>query len=417
MNRVRKDSKGRRLKTGETEKKKKAGPGYQGYEYRWMERGKRYSVFAPTLEELRNKERHVEKERLFQINHATAQMTLNQCFDKYMELKRGIKDTSRSHSEFTYGMYVRENLGKMKIEEIRYSDVKQFYNYLHDERELSLSSVQRIHSDLTGVFNFAVRDGLILKNPAIPAMKELNREMKDEIKTVHALTESQQVALEAYLKEVSFKDGERIRQWYNLSHTALWTGMRFGEMAALQWEDVDFEKKEIHVRHTISVLYEKGGKTKMVINTPKTRTSARTIPMLPGVEEALKSEKQYQEQKGLFCRQPIGELQNFVFLSEKRTALRGTNYGQQIRRFTQAYNETQKDKENPVLIERCPCHMFRHTFATRLMEQGVSPKTIQQILGHANYMITMNTYVESTNEFTKLSLDSIAEFEKAVSPA
>lgn len=165
---VRFDSRHVRLKVGETEKSS------GGYEYRWTTRdGKRHSIYAPSLEKLRELEEQVVVDKHDGIKADAKMLTVNDCFKLWKELKRGIKDSTFKNYIYMYEMFVMPTFGKKRVTLVQRSDVKRFYNGLVDQKVLSISTVDNIHNVLHQVFQVAVDDNYIRQNPTDRMLKEL----------------------------------------------------------------------------------------------------------------------------------------------------------------------------------------------------------------------------------------------------
>ena len=134
---VRFDSRHVRLKTGETEKSN------GGYEYRWTTReGKRKSIYAPTLERLREMEVELEIDKRDGIKADVHTLTVNDCFRLWKELKRGVKDSTFQNYVYMYEMFVMPTFGKKRVVQVQRSDIKRFYNGLVDQKVLKISTVE-----------------------------------------------------------------------------------------------------------------------------------------------------------------------------------------------------------------------------------------------------------------------------------
>ena len=104
------------------------------YDYRWTGKdGKRHAVYAKTLEELREKEAAIEKDNLDGIKAEARYVTVNEMFDLWCQLKRGLKNNTFENYKYMYNTFVRPNFGKQRITALKKSDVKRFYNYLADD--------------------------------------------------------------------------------------------------------------------------------------------------------------------------------------------------------------------------------------------------------------------------------------------
>lgn len=168
---------------------------------------------------------------------------------------------------------------------------------------------------------------------------------------------------------------------------ALHTGLRIGEICALSWDDVDLKTMVIHVRHTIARIKNEINSseksTRLILDTPKTKASARDIPisslLLPVI----------------FKLRSISS-QGFI--------LTGNSTFLQPRTFEYRYHKELKRCN----IEPINFHVLRHTFATRCVEVGVDVKSLSEMLGHANVNITLNTYVHSSLEMKRNQLEKLS---------
>lgn len=141
----RKDNKGRNLRTGESQRKDGR------YMYRWTVEGKEKTVYALSLEELREKERQIQRDMEDGVDSKKADTTtLNDMFKKYMAGKTELKQSTRTNYNYMYKNYVHDSLGKKKLGKIKYSDVKAFYTSLIKEKNFKPNSMEIINTILHG---------------------------------------------------------------------------------------------------------------------------------------------------------------------------------------------------------------------------------------------------------------------------
>ena len=280
---------------------------------------------------------------------------------------------------------------------------------------VKLSTADNIQTILHQVLQMAVDDNYIRINPSDNALKELKLSHNYDSDKRMALTVEQQRLLMSYLDK-----NEMFRHWRPIITVMLGTGMRAGEVTGLRWKDVDLENGTIDVNHTL-VFYNKNHKQTYAINTPKTPSSIRTIPMLDSVKEAFLEEKRNQEESGLYCKSIIDGYQDFVFCNRFGEVLNLGVINKALRRIMVDCNEKVWEKhegdEMPLLLPRISCHSFRHTYATRLCESGMNIKVIQGLLGHSDISTTMNIYVDVTKELRDMAMDDLAKYleEKRIS--
>ena len=388
--RPRYDSNRVKLRTGEYQK----ANGH--YEYRYTVFGKKYSIYAKNLETLREKESEIQSlETAKQVKFDSRTTTLNDVFYLWKELKRGLRPNTFQNYCYMYEQYVQDGLGRLYIASIKKSDIKRFFNFLADERRLREGTIEAVQTVLHQVFQIAVDDEWIEKNPSDHAVKELKRSHQLDSKKRVALTKAEQDLLLSFLSENTPN-----ARWYPITAVLLGTGMRVGEVTGLRWCDIDFEENMIDINHTL-VYYSNGSHhCKYAINDTKTPASKRLIPMTKPVRNAFLQEKEMQELLGVVCNVTIDGYTDFVFLNRFGGLHTQGTLNKVYKRIIRDCNDAEfLRNENPaVLLPNFSSHTLRHTFATRLCESGMNIKLIQDILGHSNISTTMDIYTHITNE-------------------
>ena len=389
------------------------------YEYRWTDKtGKRRRVYAKTLEELREKEKEIERDKSDGIKAEARYVTVNELFDLWKQIKRGLKDNTFQNYQYMYNTFVRPEFGKKRISTLKKSDVKRFYNYLADERGLQASTIDSIHTVLHQVLDMAVDDSYIRNNPSNNVLKELKQSHVFKTEKRKALTRPQQDLLLDFLQR-----NHTYNHWYPIFAVMLGTGLRVGEATGLRWCDIDLDKGMVDVNHTL-VYYchrhevEKNG-CYFNVNTPKTETSTRQVPMMDFVKEAFLKEKEYQEAVGVECKATVDGYTDFIFVNRFGNVQHQGTLNKAIRRIIRDCNDEvlMKGEDDPVLLPHFSCHTLRHTFTTRMCEAGVNVKVIQDTLGHADIATTLNIYADVTKELKQTEFIGLDEFFKNISNA
>lgn len=390
----RKDSKGYVLHKGESQR-------CDGrYSYAFTDRqGKRHTIYAKSLLELRKKEKTLEKSILDGVDpFAADKLTVNDMYDRYMSQKFDLKPTTKSNYIYMYDHLIRDGFGKRKLSSVKYTDIKKLYHDLVIDQGIKPNTVENIHTQLHPTFQLAVREEIIRINPTDGVMGEIKKSRIWEKPKRHALTIPQQKAFLNYLESNPEYAG-----WYPIVTILLGTGMRIGECLGLRWEDVDFDKKLISVNHSLSDRpMGKERKCERHIMEPKTEAGTRIIPMIDEVLDAFLGEYQIQKCLG-FCTEEIDGYSGFVFSTSKGTLYQASAVNQALHRIQVSYNteetmKAKKEKRDPVLLPEFSCHHLRHTFCTRFCENETNLKVIQDIMGHADIQTTMDIYAEVTEE-------------------
>ena len=221
MSMSRKDSKGRVLRKGESQRK---NDGRYIYQYT-DSTGKRRVVYSNDLLELREKEKELVRNQLDGLeSYCSGKTTLNYAFDRYISTKYDLKEHTRVNYKYMYNRFVRDTFGKRIINDIKYSDVKFFYCSLMNILGLQANTLDNIHTILHPTFQMAVRDNVIRNNPASGVMAEIKKANGKNKGIRHALTLEQQ---RAFLNYVS--NSPVYCHWLPLFTALFGTGCRIGD--------------------------------------------------------------------------------------------------------------------------------------------------------------------------------------------
>lgn len=186
----------------------------------------------------------------------------------------------------------------------------------------------------------------------------------------------------------------------------------------MQWNDVNFEQKDIKISRSLSCQYEKGVK-RMTLTTPKTYNSYRTIPFIGEAEEMFLSQKRKQE----LAKKKLGErwreregFVNLVFTTSLGSPVTRHIAEKQINKVVEVINYAENvqfvlEGREPKKFEPVHPHAIRHTFCSRYFENDMNPKVVQALMGHQHYSTTIDIYTHVTDGKCK---DEIEKFGKAV---
>jgi integrase len=279
-------------------------------------------------------------------------------------LTDSVRATVRQRTYERYESIVRVHLiptlGRVKLSALTPAHVRGLYREKLDAG-LAPRSVLHIHRTLSKALKQAVMDGLIPRNAAAPVKPP--RPRREEIRPldrgqVRTLFEAAR--------------GDRLEALYIVAVT---TGLRRGELQGLKWDDVDLEVGTLQVRRTLSE--PKGG---YIFEAPKSG-KGRSVRCSQRAVEALRSHRARQNEERL----RVGALwqdQGLVFPSSIGTPLLGGNLNRSFKALLQRAGFPQTFR----------FHDLRHTCATLLLRQGVNPKFVQELLGHADISLTLNVY-------------------------
>lgn len=351
------DKRGRKLPKGIQQR-------YEGYEGRFMYKGKRYLVHGNTITETQK----LVTELKYKLEHglyvAKEKITLNEWYKTWLEeyKKNRVKIGTYTSYEKYYHSTIQERLGNKNLNDIRGEHIQKLYNDLVKEG-YALSSIKVVSAVLNGCFKQAERNGLIERNPV--RLAELPRQTGEKKGRV-AMTKEQQGLFMEYARESYL---------YHFFAVMLRTGMRKGEMQGLKYSDIDKKQNVIHVRRTLKYIEGRG----YIEDTPKTRTSIRDIPLTAAVLEHIEAQRKFWGFK-------VVKMDQYLFCNENGDPISRERIQAEIDRTAKRIHEAGYE------FPRITSHVFRHTFATRAIEAGMQPQVLKTILGHSSLAMTMDLY-------------------------
>lgn len=396
MSRARKDSKGRNLRNGESQRKdgryvyKYIDPfGNQKFVYSWrlvetdrIPSGKRNDL------SLREKEKAIQKDIVDGLL-PNENLTVLDLVKKYVSTKKGVKYHTQVTYKWVINMLEKEEFGSKKIEKIKISDVKVWYIKLQNDGKC-FGTIKTIKGIIKPAFQMAVNDDVIRKNPF--DFKLVGVVVNDSKKR-QALTEEQE---RKYLDFV--KNDKHYSDYYDEIYILLNTGMRISEFAGLTKSDLDFGNMKIKVDHQ---LIRKSNMEYMVDAT-KTATGTRYIPM---TKEVCDSFKRILAKRSNPKLEPfIDGKSGFLFLDRKGKPKVTLNFERVFNGIVDKYNKTHK-----IQLPKITPHVLRHTFCTRMANKGMNPKSLQYIMGHSDVGITLNLYSHVSFDDAKHELEKISK--------
>ncbi len=274
--------------------------------------------------------------------------------------------------------HIVPTLGNMPLDSLTPIKVQTFLYQLQAEKHLSQRTISLIRGTLIQMYDYAIEMGLVQNNPARNT-KLPRQPRKAGDGTGKAIPIAQ--------REAILKAAERDPIMCPAITTLMFTGMRVGELLALQWKHIDFVAKTISIQQSLTreLTFDDQGRTAAMtdaLGATKTRTSQRVLQAPDLVLTRMREWMRYVAtlKGGLKALTPEG----FVFLSTRTMGMRTySGFRASYRHFL---------ARSGLDGEGLNLHRYRHTYASMLLEQEINPKIVQKLLGHRDVSTTLGIY-------------------------
>ncbi len=330
--------------------------------------GKRKS-FSETFKGTKSEADKQLTKKLGELDNGTLNVNSKQTLSEYLDVWLETIAKPRLHQR-TFGDYkdlmrlhVRDSLGNIKLSDLKAIHIQKLYGELQTKKNLAARRVRYVHAVLSSALRKAVELDILPRNVA--KLVQLPKETKKEM---DVLTEAE---CGLFLNTLR---GERLETMFSF---ALATGLRPEEYLALQWKDVDLEKKTASVRRAVIRL----PKSKWYFSEPKTKSSRRTLPLPVTLIKELRTHRRKQNEERLKLG-AAWQNHDLVFPSEVGTPSTHSN-------ITQVYKRVLKNAE---LRTSLRLYDLRHTHATLLLKAGIHAKVVSERLGHSTIALTLDVY-------------------------
>ena len=391
MKEKRRDSRGRILHTGESQRtdgrylfKYTDAFGKTQYVFSWKlvptdttPKGKREK---PSLREL---EQQIRRDIEDGIDSTGKKMTLCQLYAKQNAQRANVKKSTQSQRKQLARLLKEDKLGSRTIDSIKPSDAKEWALRMK-ENGFSYNTINNHKRSLKASFYIAIQDDYVRKNPFDFKLSEV---IENDTKAKTALTEEQELALLSFIR----KDNV-YHKYYDEVLILLKTGLRISEFCGLTVKDVDFKNEVVHINHQLIKSKEQG----YYIETPKTKSGIRQVPLS---EETIQAFQRVIKNRPKRKPIEIDGYADFLFLNQNGNPKVAVEYNLLFTRMVRKYN-----KHHEIPLPHITPHMLRHTFCTKLAQKNMNPKDLQYIMGHASINITMDWYAHSSIENAKTEI-------------
>ena len=326
-------------------------------------------VYANTYAECKRKRSLASLEKP-KSKKKNSSIILNTLIINWLNNKDNIKESSYTKYYNVFEEYIRKEIGLLKISKLNDEVIKKYINSkkhqvkLHSNDSLSSSTIYAIASVLRQTFK---ENNLNIKVESIKLVTKRGKSFSNKEKDS--------------LEKLLFDKNSTVATGILIS---LLLGLRESEVCGLKWCDIDMEKRIININRIISRVksFNTRNKTKIIITTPKTLCSNRVLPLPKKLYERIKNQRKESNENDyiLTCSNRCMDPRRFYNLYKKYLEILNLNY---------------------------TYHDLRHTFATRCVEIGIDPKTLMELMGHANILTTMNLYVHPTLNNKRYFIDKL----------
>lgn len=309
-------------------------------------------------------------------------------FEEYAEYVIALKErTGAKHKTIDSYRYLTKRiypvLGPVKLKDLRVFHLNDFYELLDKDGEnkrggkLSAKTIIEHHRFISTVLSQAEKEMLIPFNPAAKAtlpkqtQKTPNYFQTDEINEIQAALKSEPP------------------KWQMLVHLLMTTGCRRGEILSLKWDDVDFDRKHIHVHNNVLYTADRG----IYIDSPKTESSNRYITLPSETINRLKRYRAWQIEER-FRLQEYYQDQGYLFAQDNGNPMHPDSVTTWLSRFSKRHG-----------LPHINPHAFRHTMASALFYNGADEISVSKRLGHAQVSTTTNIYGHIMQEADQRNAD------------
>ncbi|KGK85491.1 hypothetical protein DP73_18485 [Desulfosporosinus sp. HMP52] len=350
---------------------------------------KRKTFYGKTRAEVKAKLKEAMKELEKGIDlQAQSKLSFGEWLTDWMEnyKKMELRLATWENYQRSIKKHIMPQLGDIPLGNLNTSDIQKLYNKMKTNNAAS-ATIRRNHQIINSCLSQAVKNRLISWNPAIAVTLP-----KLETKQVKAMNK---VEMNAFLEAI---ETEVLRAAFLI---LIGTGLRLGEVLGLRWKDIDFREKTINVVQALVRTKSEG----LILESPKTEKSKRLLPIPKEIAVATRLHRIKQRKIKKYAKEAY-EDNDLIF---------STKSGKPInpRFLTKKYYEIRK---RAGISSEINLHALRHTYATRLLEEGENIKTVSELLGHTDISTTGNTYAHVMPEIKRTASDKMNNLLKKKSP-
>ncbi len=380
----RKDSRGRVLNKGESERISHGKS--LGYVYRYRdEAGVQCQIYAKTLADLRKKEKATATDAAHGVKRDGRKLTVQQVAESWLEARRGdvaagmLRQTTLDSYIYVWSSYFEGSpLARSKVAAVTAARIQEHYKRML-ANGLTVGTCETAHVVLAGVMKWANAQCLTATNPARGALTAISKATRTAQRAAGGVVarcldkESRAYLLEAL-------NGPRFRHYAPIIRLMLHTGLRIGELAGLTREDV--AEGVVRVRRCLKYCHDERGHMRLVVNPPKSATSRRDVML----SAAARADLAAFLALGIQCTESVDGVAGFVFCTPKGRPLTYRAVNKILRQLVK--------ESGGALPEGLTCHWLRHTFVCDAIDAGMPVAAVSKYVGHESTEVTMRVYYD-----------------------
>ncbi|KKM11202.1 hypothetical protein SY88_09670 [Clostridiales bacterium PH28_bin88] len=353
---------------------------------------KQVLLYGKTREEVQEKLIKALAEKQAGVFVEPSKLKVGDWLDKWLNdrMKNHLRPTTWDSYKYLIDTHIKPAICNLQLKNLTSTHPHDLYNAkIAGGRSdgaggLSSRTVRYIHTVIHAALKQAVREGLLAQNVVdnVVIPKQHKKEMR-------VLTREE---TERFLTAI---ENDRLYAAFLLDLTS---GLRVGELLALRWKDVDLKEGIIHVRRGLVKIRNQEGetKTKTAFHEPKSKQGKRDIPIPEDVVKELRAHRARQNQEKLLLGQEYQD-NDLVFCTVDGKPIEPRN-------FTRTFHRMIKKAGIP----HANLHALRHTYATRLLEANEHPKVVQELLGHSQISMTLDTYSHVGMDLKRKAAEKLA---------
>ena len=376
----RRDSKGRVLRSGEQQRQDgKFMYAYRGrdnkmhYVYSWkLEPTDKLPAGKRECKALRELEKEIEKSLNEEVAYHGGDVTVLGLAERYISLKTGVRHNTAAGYKTVLNLLKRDIFGSKRIDEVKVSDAKEWLIKLQQGGK-HYSSIHTIRGVLRPAFRMAVEDDLLKKNPFDWELSTVI--VNDSVKR-EAVTPKQERLFLDFIK-----GDKHYSQYYEGVYILFKTGMRISEFCGLTLDDIDMENRKIKIDHQLQRTRE----GVYLIEDTKTTYGERILPMSEGVYQCF--QRLIKKRKKWKVEPMVDGKAGFLVLDKNGMPYLALHWEKRFEYALGKYNRIFKE-ELPIITP----HICRHTYCTNMAKAGISPKSLQYLMGHSDIATTLGYY-------------------------